>query len=78
MIYWYELLFRGISPGSYPRAGFVTHETAHTNKRGFTFGAIAYDRKLSDKEVYDYELREIHAPRELEDWERSIIWTRRD
>lgn len=78
MIHWYELLFRGISPGCYPRAGFVTSEHDHVNKRGFTFGAVAYDRELSDKEVYDYELRKIDAPRELEEWELSIVWTRRD
>lgn len=55
-----------------------SHEVTHKNKRGFTFGAVAYDRELSDKEVYDYELRKIDAPRELEEWELSIVWTRRD
>lgn len=77
MVCWYELLFRGISPGHFPRQGFVTHEVTHKNKCGFTFGAVAYDRELSDKEVYDYELRKIDAPRELEEWELSIVWTRR-
>ena len=49
MVYWYELLFRGISPGHFPRHGFVTHEVTHKNKRGFVFGAVAYNRELSEK-----------------------------
>ena len=69
MVYWYELLFRGISPGHFPRHGFVTHEVTHKNKRGFVFGAVAYNRELSEKEISDYELLAIEAPRELKESE---------
>ena len=73
MIYWYELLFRGISPGCFPSAGFVTSEFDHTNKRGFVFGAVAYQRELTEKEISDYELRAIKAPRELHEIECLFI-----
>ena len=72
-IYWYELLFRGISPGCHPRSGFVTSEHDHTNKRGFNFGAVAYQRELTEKEISDYELRAINAPRELNEIEYLFI-----
>lgn len=73
MIYWYELLFRGISPGCFPSAGFVTSECDHVNKRGFTFGAVAYQRELTEKEISDYELQAIEAPRELHEIEYLFI-----
>lgn len=49
--YWYELLFRGISPGCQPK-GFV--DVDHNSGK---FGIVAYNRKLSEEEVTEYELR---------------------
>lgn len=68
-IYWYELIYRGISPGAFPRGAKATEHT-HVNERGFNFGAVAYDRKLTSKEVSDYEIKETSKVRELHDYEK--------
>ena len=68
--YWYELLFRGVSPGCMPRDSIAV-EHAHTNHRGFEFGAVAYSRKLTDAEISRYELKAIGTVRELYDFERG-------
>jgi hypothetical protein len=49
-MYWYEFIRRGLSLGCQPR-GFVDH-----NESKGTFGWVAYDRELTDKETSDYEL----------------------
>lgn len=67
-IYWYELLYRGVSPGAIPRGSIAT-EHNHTNRRGFEFGAVAYDRELSPEEVDNYELNPIKPVRPLYDYE---------
>lgn len=53
-LYWYALTLRGISPGCQPE-GFVDKDFHYGN-----YGAIAYDRKLSEEEVQEYELKEIN------------------
>lgn len=50
MIYWYKFRLRGLSIGCQPK-DFVDHD--HTIGR---FGAVAYNRKLSDQEIDAYEL----------------------
>lgn len=52
-LHWYEYIFRGFSLGCQPK-GFVDRD------EGFgRFGAVAYDRPLTDKEVEEYELKPI-------------------
>ena len=71
-VYWYELLYRGVSPGAFPK-GAVTSDHDHTNSRGFKFGAVAYSSPLSDNQIENYELKEIEAPRELYDFEKYLL-----
>ena len=49
--YWYELLFRGISPGCQPK-NFI--DCDHTKGK---WGIVAYNRELSEKEITEYELK---------------------
>ena len=51
--YWYEYRLRGCSPGCQPR-GFVDTEDSYGR-----FGAVAYDRELTDNEIQNYELNVI-------------------
>lgn len=52
MAYLYGLRARPPFLGCVPR-GFVKYEKEHSD---FLFGAIYYPEKLTDKQVYDYEL----------------------
>lgn len=71
-VYWYELVYRGISPGAFPRKDFVANEHSHVNYKGKNFGAVAYSRPLTEKEIADYELVPTGSVRELHDFE---IWS---
>lgn len=51
--YIYGMRLRGFSPGCQPKEGFLYREDDVSGKYQ---DVIAYDRKLSDKEVSDYEL----------------------
>lgn len=51
MKHWYELLYRGISPGCQPR-DFVDKD--HNKGK---WGIVAYDRELTDKELSMYEMK---------------------
>lgn len=72
--HWYELTNRGISVGTQPRQGFLTNHLTHVNAKGFDFGAVAYVRELTEKEVYDYELKAIEDPRELNEQETEMLF----
>jgi hypothetical protein len=50
MIYWYKYRLRGLSPGCQPD-DFIDHDGSVGK-----FGAVAYDRELTRKEVEGYEL----------------------
>lgn len=52
-VYWYEYLYRGFSPGCQPE-GFIDRDESKGR-----FGWIAYERKLTEKEISDYELRPV-------------------
>ena len=54
-VYWYEFKHRGLSPGCQPR-GFVEHKEELGR-----FGHISYGRQLTDKEITDYELKEVKS-----------------
>lgn len=54
-LFWYEYLFRGFSIGCQPK-GFIGRKDEYGR-----FGAIAYDRALTDKELSDYELKPIQG-----------------
>ncbi len=49
--YWYELIYRGISPGCQPK-GFID-----VNHNKGKWGIVAYNRELTQKEITEYELR---------------------
>lgn len=51
--YWYEFRLRGLSPGAQPK-GFVDADASYGR-----FGAVAYDRPLTDAEIEGYELNVI-------------------
>lgn len=51
--YWYELTLRGISPGCQP-TGFIDKNFEYGQ-----YGAIAYNRELTLKEINEYELTPI-------------------
>ena len=51
--YRYGMRLRGFSPGCQPKRGFVEREDDQT---GRYYDILAYDRKLTDKEVDSYEL----------------------
>lgn len=52
-VYKYGMRLRGFSPGCQPRDGLLGRED---DTNGKYYDVIAYDRKLTDKEVSDYEL----------------------
>ena len=56
MEYKYGMRLRGFSPICQPKDGFVRREDDTTGKY---YDIIVYDRKLTEKEINDYELDEI-------------------
>lgn len=52
-MYKYGMRLRGFSIGTQPKAGFYERQDDHTEKY---WDILIYDRKLTDKEVQDYEL----------------------
>lgn len=59
-LYRYHLLMRPPTPGAIPIRGLVTlHDEEGTAPSGHhTWGWAVYNRKLSDLEVYNFELEE--------------------
>jgi hypothetical protein len=53
-IFWYELKFRGISPGCQPK-DFIESD----NNKG-KFGIVGYNRKLTENELETYEMKEYN------------------
>jgi hypothetical protein len=60
MRHWYKYKFPGLSIGCQPN-DFVSHDRLIGR-----FGAVAYDRELSEKEMKQYELEPVR----VEDYER--------
>lgn len=58
-LHWYELIHRGISIGTHPKNGHMLNAFGHKNRNGLEFGAVGYDRELTEKELYEYELESI-------------------
>ncbi len=54
--YKYGMRLRGFSPGCQPKNGLVRREDDMTGKY---YDVIVYSRKLTNKELHDYELDEI-------------------
>lgn len=52
-IYLYGMRLRGFSPGCQPKEGFLEHKYDIT---GLYYDVIVYERKLTKKELDDYEL----------------------
>lgn len=52
-MYKYGMRLRGFSIGTQPKVGFYERQDDHTGKY---WDILIYDRKLTDKEVKDYEL----------------------
>ena len=59
-LYRYDLLMRPPTPGAIPVAGLVEcREEEGTSPSGHhTWGRAIYNRKLSDQEVFNWELEE--------------------
>lgn len=59
-LYRYDLLMRPPTPGAIPVLGLVNlHDEEGTSPSGHhTCGWAEYNRKLSDQEVYNWELEE--------------------
>lgn len=58
-LYWYELIHRPISLNTQP-TGFIEMNRDHVNRNGFSFGKVAYDYPLTDKEMNNYQLEPVH------------------
>ena len=58
IIYTYGMHLRGFSPRCQPMAGFVEHRD---DPKGEYHDLLLYDRKLSEKEMRDYELDYVQA-----------------
>lgn len=59
-LYRYDLLMRPPTPGAIPIAGLVEcrEEVGISPSGHHTWGYAIYNRKLSDQEVYNWELEE--------------------
>ncbi|WP_373751284.1 hypothetical protein [Jeotgalibaca porci] len=55
---WYELIHRPIGLGTHPKGAFQINPD-HVNRDGFKFGKVAYERKLTKKEMFDFDLEPI-------------------
>jgi len=53
--FWYEMMLRPVGIGCQP-SGFVEFD----EEQG-TWGIVAYDRQLSDKELNDYDMRKWNS-----------------
>lgn len=60
-MYRYGMKHRGFAPMCQPMNGFDHREDDITGKY---FDIIVYNRKLTDTEIYNYELEEIHSSTE--------------
>ncbi len=58
IVYIYGMRLRGFSPGCHPMLGFVERRD---DPRDEYHDLLLYDRKLSEKEMRDYELEYIQA-----------------
>lgn len=56
MEYRYGMRLRGFSPGCQPMKGFLRRED---DTSGRYYDIIIYNRKLTEMELYNYELDEI-------------------
>lgn len=61
MFYKYGMRHRGFSPGCQPKGVIERHDDV----TGRYWDIIIYNRKLSEKEIGDYELDYLGATREL-------------
>ena len=58
--YVYHCLMRPAGPGAVPRDGWIdtTFDEGVSPSGHHTWGTVIYNRKLSDTEIYNYELEE--------------------
>lgn len=56
ILYYYGMRLRGFSPGCQPMTGFVERMD---DPKGKYHDILIYDRKLSQKELADYELDDL-------------------
>ncbi|HHB2481370.1 TPA: hypothetical protein ACORDH_002821 [Bacillus cereus] len=69
MKYWYEYRLRGCSLGAQPK-GFI--EVNHEHGK---WGAVAYDRPLTQKELIDYELNDMNkTTNRLKELAKEMVW----
>ena len=54
--YLYGMRLRGFSPGCQPMQGLIE---AEYDESGEYYSLLTYDRKLTEKEIHDYELAEV-------------------
>lgn len=54
-LYWYALVFRGVSPGCMPNG--ATDSDLSFGSKGY--GAVGYKQPLSQQQVYNYELKSL-------------------
>lgn len=53
--HWYKYRLSGLSPGCQPK-DFVSHDVQIGR-----FGAVAYDRELTEEEIQAYELEPVRV-----------------
>ena len=54
----YGMRLRGFSPGCQPKDGLVQR---HDDTTGKYYDILEYNRKLTEKEIQDYELDELES-----------------
>ena len=59
MEYTYELIHRPIGMSCQPK-DYIEENRKHINRNGFEFGSVTYNRKLTKKELFNYNMEPIH------------------
>lgn len=55
-LYWYETLIRPYEGRATVPWPAIDWDIAHINRKGRQWGAVGYDHKLSEEEIYHYDL----------------------
>lgn len=66
--HWYGMHNRPLSIGTAPE-----NPSGHKPHEAFRHGAIAYDRPLTDKEMYDFELTPIRSDKDIPDVAQKMV-----
>lgn len=72
-LFWYELVRRPVSIGTQPDKGLIEIDYERKNYLGRHYGAVGYDRELSNEEIEEFELNPLE--KEINSDEITILST---